>query len=155
MLRPIGSFVSCSYTDCTSRDENHTSGKLFWITDRTFSNRDGGTPIETPSDPREVSLGIPPSNSTKSNSRRALSLVIWPSKDTVYRFPSPSESSTRIFLAGNGSPLERGVHKLCASHLKAVVVKKRKRSEHERCGNSERTTKDRFFGITALTDFQK
>src|SRR3989337_4046289 len=43
---------------------------------------------------------MPPKSSTRSRRRSALSLVICPSNAIVYRLPSLSKSSTRIFLAG-------------------------------------------------------
>jgi len=123
VLRLIGSFISCSKTDCISREENHTNGKLFWITDLTFANSEAGTPVVGSLVALfAVSFGMPPSNSTRSSRRRALSLVIWPSKATVYRLPSLSNSSTRIFFAGKRFSTNGGVHKLCTSHLKAVMV---------------------------------
>lgn len=97
----------------------------------TFSNREEGIGFWEGSVPLfTASFGMPPRSSTRSSRRRALSLVICPSKATVYRFPSLSNSSTRIFFAGKRSTPKRDVHKLLTSHLKAVLVN---RSRVERC----------------------
>ena len=95
-------------------------------------------------------LGMPPSNSTRSSKRRAFSLVTAPSNVTAYRFPLLSNTSNRIFLAGITTPASKTPYKFTVHKLKSYGENESGKTPK---GGVKRTKseKSRFFYFTEFT----